>query len=138
MNMKRTIPLSLLLLIAGNGLFVSQVHAGFWDTLKNKAANTGEAVAMVCPAAGIISLLFCIYATQDLIEEVSNYRSAKSVINNPSNNAENKSPFYEYTSMHKNNIKTIKKFLLSLLALGIPLTLGSIYAYLKLVANISK
>jgi len=34
--MKRTIPLSLLLLIAGNGLIVTQAHAGFLDKVKNK------------------------------------------------------------------------------------------------------
>lgn len=55
--MKRTITLSLLLLIAGNGLMVTQAHASFLDTLKNKVSQYSTEIGICSVGAGLACLI---------------------------------------------------------------------------------
>jgi hypothetical protein len=140
--MKRTIPLSLLLLIAGNGLMVTQVHAGFLDKAKPLIAYSGnlakqafqehqQKIAASCLVFGLFLVGLSAPATYDLIDTAQEYSSDKRMVKSGTTSADSKEFFNRSAENNKNVIKSIRNFILFAFASGIPLTALGAYLLKK-------
>jgi|ERR1700733_1259500 len=120
--MKRTISLSLLLLIAGNGLMVTQAHADLRGAQK--------IVGVLCLIFGGASLLKgCGWAVElnNQIKQLYHDKHSldQRIIANPDNDPRQQIPIDEL------NIKNTKNTLLQQAALGIPLVALGTYLIKK-------
>jgi hypothetical protein len=132
--MKRTLFLSLLLLIAGNGLMVTQAHAGFLENCKNQALQIAldrgrqQLIGAVCFPLGLSCLLSACLETvalpywQRRLDREINYDAS-----NPAAGDKTPNTIQKLQNINKSgpiNIKTA-------LALGIPLTALGTYLLFK-------
>jgi|GEM_PF-1889211 len=140
--MKRTISLSLLLLIASNGLIISQAHAGFLDKVKPLIVYSGnlakqalqehqQEIGKSCLGFGLIFLAFGFPATHDLVDHAREYFSDKAMVKNGATSADGKEFFNRSAENNKNTMKSIRTLILILLGSGIPLTALGAYLMKK-------
>lgn len=130
--MKKTLPLSLLLLIAGNGLMVTQVHAGFFGRCKNQALqialnrDTQKSIGGFCLTGGVICLVSAGLASP-VIQKI--FKSWEVQRDYPRLSNKDKENFTE-ALLECNETKN-KNYMLKTLAAGIPLTALGVYLYFK-------
>jgi hypothetical protein len=132
--------LSLLLFIAGNGLMVTQTHAGFLDSLKNQAVqyaldgNTQKFLGFACYAGGLV-LTGC--ASGAALYNFTHWpRKVNEIMVSETNNTQmpqilvrNIAQLIQQTA--QDNVKSRNAFILKALALGIPLTVLGTYLLFK-------
>jgi|ERR1700733_6458004 len=116
--MKRTIPFSLLLLIAGNGLMVTQTHAGFLDILKNLDSQDKKTLAIVCFYGGLASLFLTGIKANHLSHAIRALNVQRSVVNDATQAASTKMDYLTIIARNKEDIIYDSITIAKLVALG--------------------
>ena len=132
--MNKAISLSLLLLIAGNGLIVTQAHAGFGDMIKNisqygLSPEKQKQLGTFCVGTGVFCLFAASIGMLIFLDEARSLSTHTSIVGKA--DAAHKEPFQTYIDIDKHNIKHSRTCILLALGSGIPLTALGAYLIKK-------